>query len=267
MPWTDTHCHVPYEGLEDVDAVIAAARGAGVTRLISVGTDASQSAAACAVARAHTDGVVVVRATVGLHPHDAKDGVDSILPVLDAGMRDGVVVGIGECGLDYHYDHSPREVQRDAFAAQVALANERSLPLVVHTREAWDDTLQIIERAGVPARGVVFHCFTGGADEAQRCLALSLRVYLSFSGIVTFKRAEDVREAARLCPLDRLLVETDAPYLAPEPRRGRPNTPAWVPLVGAAIAAVQGVPTERVENATWRNATDVFGLPDSAPSP
>jgi TatD DNase family protein len=256
MPWTDSHCHVPYEGLEDVGAVLDAARAAGVARMVSVGTDASQSAAACDVARAH-DGVW---ATVGLHPHDAKDGVETIVPVLDAAVRDGVVVGVGECGLDYHYDHSPRGTQRDAFAAQIALAHERALPLVVHTREAWDDTLSILRADRVPARGVVFHCFTGGADDARACLSLGDAVWLSFSGILTFKRADDVRDAARLCPLDRVLVETDAPYLAPEPHRGRTNAPAFVPLVGAAIAAVQGVPTERVEDATWRNAEIVFGL-------
>lgn len=254
MPWTDSHCHVPYEGLEDAASVITAARDAGVTRLVTVGTDAQQSRDACDVARAH-DGVW---ATVGLHPHDAKNGVDTIVPVLDDGVRDGVVVAIGECGLDYHYDHSPREVQRDAFAAQVALARERDLALVIHTREAWDDTLSIVAAEGVPSRGVVFHCFSGGVDEARRCL--SLGAYLSFSGIVTFKRADDLRDAARLCPLDRLLVETDSPYLAPEPHRGRTNTPSWVPLVGAAIAAVQGVSTERVEDATWRNASGLFGL-------
>jgi len=256
MPWTDSHCHVPYEGMDDPAAVVDAARAAGVTRLVTVGTDAQQSAAACDAARAFGG----VWATVGLHPHDAKNGVDTIVPVLDDGARDGVVVAIGECGLDYHYDHSPRDVQRDAFAAQVALASARSLPLVVHTRDAWDDTLSILSTEGVPARGVVFHCFTGGADEARRCLSLDGEVWLSFSGIVTFKRAGDLRDAARICPLDRLLVETDSPYLAPEPHRGRANTPAWVPLVGAAIAAVQGVPTERVEDATWRNAAGAFGL-------
>jgi TatD DNase family protein len=254
MPWTDSHCHLPYEGLEDPAVVIAAAHDAGVSRLVTVGTDARQSAAACDVARAH-DGVW---ATVGLHPHDATQGVDTIVPVLDDGTRDGVVVAIGECGLDYHYDHSPRDVQRDAFASQVALGQARGLALVIHTREAWDDTFAILDAHGMPRAGVVFHCFTGGADEARRCLDRG--AYLSFSGIVTFKRADDVRDAARLCPLDRVLVETDSPYLTPEPHRGRANVPANVPLVGAAIAAVQGVPTDRVEEATSRNASELFGL-------
>jgi TatD DNase family protein len=226
MPWADNHCHVPYERLEDVASVVAEARAAGVERLITVGTDAAQSAAAIEAARAH-EGVF---ATVGLHPHDAVQGVETIVPLLDAPE----VVAVGECGLDYHYDHSPRDVQRAAFAAQVALANERGLALVIHTREAWDDTWAILESEGVPER-TVFHCFTGGPDEARRCLDLG--AWLSFSGIVTFKNADDVRGAVALCPLDRLLVETDAPYLAPVPHRGQVNRPAYLPAVGAAVAA------------------------------
>ena len=253
MAWTDSHCHVPYEGMANPAEVVDGARQAGVTRLVSVGTDAAQSALAIDVARVF-DGVW---ATVGLHPHDAKNGVDSILPALDDGMSDGVVVAIGECGLDYHYDHSPREMQRDAFAAQIALAHERDLALVIHTREAWDDTFEILAAERVPTR-TVFHCFTGGPDEARRCL--NLGAFLSFSGIVTFKGAQDVRDAAARCPLDRVLVETDSPYLAPVPHRGATNVPAYVPFVGAAVAALQGVTTDRVEDATWRNAELVLGL-------
>ena len=250
--WADSHCHLPYEGLEDVAAHVAAAREAGVGRMVSVGTDAAQSAAAVAVAQEH-DGVW---ATVGLHPHDATEGVDSIRSVLAAAPPD-VLVGIGECGLDYHYEHSPRDVQREAFAEQIRLAHELDLALVIHTREAWDDTWSVLEGEGVPPR-TIFHCFTGGEDEARRCLDLG--AWLSFSGIVTFKTADDVRDAARLCPLDRLLVETDSPYLAPVPHRGRTNTPSFVPLVGAAVAAVKGVPAEVVEGATWANTGVVFRL-------
>ena len=252
--WTDSHCHVPYKelGVE----VIAAARDAGVTRLVDVGTDAEQSAAAIAVAREH-DGVW---ATVGLHPHDAVKGVDTILPLLP-GER---VVAVGECGLDYHYDHSPRPVQRQAFAAQVALARAHGLALVVHSRQAWEDTFAILAAEGLPER-TVFHCFTGGPEEARR--ALDLGGHLSFSGIVTFKGAGDVRAAAALCPADRLLVETDAPFLAPVPHRGRPNLPAYVTVVGAAVAEIRGVAVEEVEHGTWAAATAVFGLPEGpAPS-
>ncbi|MDQ3757686.1 MAG: TatD family hydrolase [Actinomycetota bacterium] len=249
MAWFDNHCHVPYERLEDVAAVLAEARAAGVERVISVGTDAVQSAAAIEAARSH-DGVW---ATVGLHPHDAVQGVDTIVPLLD----EPEVVAVGECGLDYHYDHSPRDVQRAAFAAQVALAHERRLALVVHTREAWQDTWSILEAEGVPER-TVFHCFTGGADEARRCLDLGAS--LSFSGIVTFKNADDVRAAVALCPLDRLLVETDAPYLAPVPNRGEVNRPAWLPLVGAAVAEVKGVDVAVVEASSSEATERLYGL-------
>jgi TatD DNase family protein len=247
--WTDSHCHIPYEGVGA--EVIEEARAAGVARLITVGTDAAQSAAAIETARSH-DGVW---ATVGLHPHDAVQGVESIRKVLDA--RGPEVVAVGECGLDYHYDYSPRAVQREAFAAQVALAHSCRLALVIHTREAWDDTWAILAAEGVPDR-TVFHCFTGGAGEARR--ALDLGATLSFSGIVTFRSADDVRAAATLCPLDRMLVETDSPFLAPVPFRGRPNAPALVPVVGAAVAAARKVDTSVVEQATWANAERLFSL-------
>lgn len=248
MSWTDSHCHVPYPGIGT--EVIDEARATGVTRLINVGTDAEQSAAAVGVAQG-TEGVW---ATVGLHPHDASNGVDTILHLLG----EEKVVAVGECGLDYHYDHSPRPVQREAFAAQVALAHQHRLALVVHTREAWDDTFAVLDAGGVPER-TVFHCFTGGPVEARR--ALDLGAFLSFSGIVTFKGATDVREAAALCPLDRLLVETDAPFLTPVPHRGKPNRPAYVPLVGAAVAAAKGVDVADVEASSWASAAAVFELP------
>jgi TatD DNase family protein len=247
--WTDTHCHVPYR---DVDAgVVAEAKAAGVTRMISVGTDADQSAAAVDLAWS-TEGVW---ATIGLHPHEAKLGVETILPLLQ--RRGPEVVGVGECGLDYYYDHSPRPLQLDVFAAQIALARSFDLTLVIHTRDAWDDTFEVLGAEGVPER-TVFHCFSGGPPEARR--ALDVGAYLSFSGIVTFKTAEDVRAAAALCPPERLLVETDSPYLAPVPYRGKPNRPAWVALVGAAVAQARGEAVEEVERSSWDAATAAFGL-------
>lgn len=246
--WADSHCHLQYEGITE-DALARAAE-AGVGRVICVGTDAPQSARAIEVAREHPG---TVWATVGLHPHDAIQGVDTVVGLLGAPE----VVGIGECGLDYHYDHSPREVQREAFAAQIALAHQHGLALVIHTREAWDDTFDILAAEGVPER-TVFHCFTGGPTEARR--GLDAGASLSFSGIVTFKTAGDVRAAAALAPLERILVETDAPYLTPVPHRGTPNGPAFVGLVGAAVAAAKGVPVEEVEAATWANTAVLFGL-------
>jgi len=247
--WADSHCHLQYEGITE-DALARAAE-AGVGRIICVGTDAPQSEKAIEVARAHPG---TVWATVGLHPHDAIQGVEGIVGLLGPPE----VVGIGECGLDYHYDHSPREIQREAFAAQIGLAHQHGLALVIHTREAWDDTFAILRTEGVPER-TVFHCFTGGPTEARRCLDLGAS--LSFSGIVTFKTAGDVREAAALAPLDRILVETDAPYLTPVPHRGAPNGPVFVALVGAAVAAAKGLPVEDVEAATWANTAALFGLP------
>jgi TatD DNase family protein len=247
--WADSHCHLQYEGITG-DALARAAE-AGVGRVICVGTDAGQSAKAIEVARAHPG---KVWATVGLHPHDASHGVDGILGLLGAAE----VVGIGECGLDYHYDYSPRQVQREAFAAQIALAHQHGLALVIHTREAWDDTFAILDAEGVPER-TVFHCFTGGPAEARR--ALDVGASVSFSGILTFKTAGDVREAAALAPLDRVLVETDAPYLTPVPHRGTPNQPAHVALVGAALAAAKGVSVQEVEDATWANTAALFRLP------
>ncbi|MDP8936887.1 MAG: TatD family hydrolase [Actinomycetota bacterium] len=247
--WFDSHCHLQYDGIGP-DALDRAA-AAGVGAMVCVGTDAEQSARAIEVARAAPGRVW---ATVGLHPHDAANGTASLVPLLDGAPE---VVAVGECGLDYHYDHSPREVQRTAFAEQVALASERGLTLVIHTREAWDDTFAILESEGVPDR-TVFHCFTGGPVEARR--ALDVGALLSFSGIVTFKKADEVREAAILAPLDRILVETDAPYLSPAPHRGRPNEPALVAVVGAAVAQVRGVPAADVESATWANAGAVFAL-------
>jgi TatD DNase family protein len=250
VSWTDNHCHLDDERFEGgAAAVIAAARAAGVERMITIGTDAARSRMALDIAAAH-DGVW---ATVGLHPHDAKDGVDTIVGLLG----EPGVVAVGECGLDYHYDNSPRDVQRAAFAAQIALANARDLALVIHTREAWDDTFELLRAEGTPAR-TVFHCFSGGRDEAERCLDLG--AFLSFSGIITFPKAPEVREAAALCPIDRLLVETDAPYLTPVPHRGKPNQPAFVPLVGAAVAEVKGVDVEAVAEASSAAATAVFGL-------
>jgi TatD DNase family protein len=246
--WTDSHCHID----EDADAV-PAARAAGVTRVITVGTDAASSARAVALAEAEAG----VWATVGLHPHDAAQGLSGVVALLEPASRSPMIVAVGECGLDYHYDHSPRAVQRAVFATQVALAQQLGLGLVIHTREAWADTFSILDSEGVPDR-TVFHCFTGGPDEARR--ALDLGAALSFSGIATFPSAVDVRDAARLCPIDRLLVETDSPYLAPVPFRGRRNSPALVPVVGAGVASARGVAVALVEEATWGNATHLFEL-------
>ncbi len=239
--WTDTHCHVLDEkmALSPSDS-FESARQAGVTRFIVIGTDRETSEAAIELAAQHPD----VWATVGLHPHDATHGTSSIADLASSPR----VVAIGECGLDYYYEHSPRDVQLKEFAAQIELAKQHDLTLVIHTRDAWEDTFDVLDAEGIPER-TVLHCFTGGPDEAKKCLDRG--AFLSFSGIVTFKNATDVRDAAMLCPLDRLLVETDSPFLSPVPHRGKPNEPAHVAVVGTAIADMRKIsPSELAETST-----------------
>jgi TatD DNase family protein len=165
------------------------------------------------------------------------------------------VIAIGECGLDYYYEHSPRDVQMKAFAEQIALAKEHNMTLVIHTRDAWQDTFDVLDAEGMPSHTII-HCFTGGPDEARQCLDRG--AYLSFSGIVTFKNATELREAAVLCPNDRVLVETDSPFLAPVPHRGRPNEPAHVGLVGTAIADLRGQDPAEFARQTTANALAAF---------
>jgi len=256
LGWVDSHCHLGWETAEDdPETTIAEALAAGVEAMVCVGTDLATSRRAVELAGRHPE----VRATVGLHPHDAAN-LAAEWPEIEALAREraDVVVGIGEGGFDYFYEHSDRAAQDAAFRAHVQLAHELDRALVIHSRDAWDDTFRVLAEAGVPAR-TVFHCFTGGPDEARR--ALDLGAYLSFSGIVSFKNADDVRAAAALVPRDRVLVETDAPYLAPVPHRGRPNRPAWVVDVGTALAAAMGLSVDDVATATRDNAVAVFGHP------
>jgi len=250
MTWIDNHCHLHDARIPGgAAAAVDAARAAGVTAMITVGCDRATSLAAIAVANQFDD----VWATVGLHPHDSVNGVETITDLFDHTK----VIAVGECGLDFHYDHSPRELQREAFVEQIQLAHHLRLPLIIHTREAWVETFDILRAEGVPPR-TIFHCFTGGADEARQCLDLG--GFLSFSGIVTFKTATDVQAAAKLCPADRLLVETDSPYLAPLPHRGKPNQPANVALVGAFLADLRGDDIEAVAAASTAATCLAFAL-------
>lgn len=250
LRWIDDHCHLDRDPVRATEQVTAAA-AVGVERLISVGCDVDQSADYIDLARRHPG---VVWATAGVHPHDAKGGLGG----LEALLVEPEVVAVGECGLDFHYDHSPRDEQAEVFAAQIAMAFASDLALVIHTREAWPETFDILAAEGVPPR-TVFHCFTGGPDEARRCLDLG--AVLSFSGIVSFPSARDLHAAAQVCPLDRLLVETDSPFLAPVPHRGQTNRPAWVVDVAAAVAAIKDVALEDVAAATWGTACATYGLP------
>jgi TatD DNase family protein len=246
--WIDSHCHL--QSLRDPDTAVERARAAHVTGMVCVGTDLETSQQAIDLAAHHPE----VRATVGLHPHDASRLSDEWVELEPLAAADNVVA-IGETGFDFHYMHSPADAQEAAFRAQIGLARGLDRALVIHSRDAWDATFRVLAEEGPPPR-TIFHCFTGGPDEARR--ALDLGAFLSFSGIVTFPNADDVRGAAAITPLDRLLVETDAPYLAPVPYRGRENEPALVPLVGAAVAAARGTGEPEIAERTSTNAADVF---------
>jgi TatD DNase family protein len=271
--WFDSHCHLQdayvAERGGEVDLTLQRAFSSGVERAICVGTDEVTSRQALALVRSFRDrpgGVPQLWATIGLHPHEASRGTAGVRELVDeelgrateTGSR--VLVGIGECGLDYHYDHSARAEQRAAFADQIAFAHAHGLTLVVHSREAWDDMFSIFGTEGVPRR-TVLHCFTGGPSELERCLALG--TFVSFSGIVTFKNALEVQAAAQQCPIDRLLVETDTPFLAPVPYRGKANEPGFVPYVGAAIAALRGVAPGAIAVSSAAAAARAFGLDPS----
>jgi TatD DNase family protein len=251
LEWIDDHCHL--DGATDAPEQVRRANAAGVVGMITVGTSLERSAAALDLARS----LPGVWSTVGVHPHDARDGTDGIEELLSAGLADRTAVGVGECGLDYHYRHSPPEDQRDVFGCHIDLANELDLPLVIHTREAWDDTFELLDRHGVPSR-TVFHCFTGGPDEADE--ALTRGALLSISGIVTFPSATSLRAAVAAAPLERLMVETDSPYLAPVPHRGSRNTPERVVHVGTAVAELQGRDPAEVAAATVATTVGFYGL-------
>lgn len=251
--WIDSHCHLQLDGaLAGADALVDRAREAGVRAIVCVGTDLETSRQALELAARHR----IVFATVGLHPHDASKlaaewGQLEMLTAVEE------VVAVGEAGFDLHYEHSPRDEQELAFRTQIRLARDRRRPLVVHSREAWDDTFRVLEEEGPPE--TVFHCFSGGVSEARR--ALDLGAHVSFSGIVSFDGADDVREAAAFVPADRLLVETDSPYLAPKPHRGATNEPAYVVHVGEAVATARGIAVDEVAEISTANARRVFGLP------
>ncbi len=243
--WFDNHCHLGADAGEVVDR----ARAGGVVGMVTVGCDLDDSRAAIVTASAHDD----VWATAGVHPHEASHGVEGLADLLS----EPKVVAVGEAGLDFHYDHSPRDAQREVFAAQVGLANAHDLPLVIHTREACEETFALLDAEGVPNR-TVFHCFTGGPDEARE--GLERGALLSFSGIITFRAADDLRSAAAICPLDRVMVETDSPFLTPVPHRGKANEPAHVALVGAAVAEAMGRRVDEVAEATTANARVFYAL-------
>lgn len=250
--WIDAHCHL--DMVAESAEVLEQLERSDIVGVVTIGTDMDSSRIALDIARSHD----AVWCSAGVHPHDASDGLEGLRDLVRGALdqRDPLVA-IGECGLDYHYDNSPRHVQRRVFADQVGLAHEFGLPLVVHTRDAWEDTFDILDSESVPDRTVI-HCFTGGPEQAAA--AIDREMFLSMSGIVTFRSADDIREAVRITPLDRMMVETDSPFLTPVPHRGKPNTPLLVPLVGAALAEVKDVSVDEVASVTTATAVRFYGL-------
>lgn len=253
----DSHAHIQgkeYAG--ETAAVIERARAAGVEKIIVVGGAGDMSSNTEAVALAET--YPKVFATVGMHPHDAKDVGDMELAMLKKLTAHAKVVAVGEAGLDYYYNHSAHDVQRRVFAQFIQMAVETGLPLIVHERDGAREAAELLRnQGGGKLRGVI-HCFTGTYEAA--CAYMDLGFYLSFTGIITFKNAEALREVVRKAPLDRMLVETDSPYLTPVPYRGRRNEPAYVRFVAETIAAVKNVPVDDVARITSANVETLFGI-------
>lgn len=255
----DSHCHLAGEEFaSDLESVVSRARAAGVsTALCIVATgDRQEAERATLVRRAWPQ----VRFAAGVHPHQAAEftgKVDVAREAVRRSVQEHRACAVGEIGLDYHYDFSPRDVQREIFRAQIELALELQLPVIIHTREATEDTFEILRETGAGKLRGVFHCFTG--DEAMARSALDINFYLSFAGIVTFPRADSIRAAAKMTPADRVLAETDAPYLAPVPYRGKRNEPAYVAEVVAKLAEVRSVPAGDLAAEVTRNFASLFG--------
>ncbi|MGH6866178.1 MAG: TatD family hydrolase [Methyloceanibacter sp.] len=245
----DSHCHLDFRELEgELDGVLARARDAGVGLILSISTRVRTFPELREIAERHEN----VFCSVGTHPHNAAEEPDITVEELVELSRHPKVVAIGEAGLDYHYEHSPRDVQKKVFRTHIAAARQTGLPLVIHAREADSDIARILEEE--TAKGAfpfVLHCFTSGAELARRGLALG--GYISFSGVVTFKKSDTLREIAMAVPFDRLLVETDAPYLAPEPYRGKTNEPAFVVHTAARLAGMRGLGEGEMARDTTEN--------------
>jgi TatD DNase family protein len=252
--FTDSHCHLNYKGLvEQQQAVLERARAAGVTAMLNISTRESEWDEVIGLAEREDD----VWASVGIHPHEADAHPDVQTATLIERAAHPRVVGIGESGLDYYYDHSDRDRQRASFRAHIAAARETGLPIIVHTRDAEDDTYAILaEEMGKGAYGGVIHCFTASWGFAEKALELGL--YVSISGIVTFKNAADLQSSAIMIPSDRLLIETDAPFLAPVPHRGRPCEPAFVADTARFLAGLRGEPVGVLAERTGANFRSLF---------
>lgn len=251
----DAHCHLTgsYLAPEAVETTLERARESGVTGFIAVGTDLEDSRRVLDLVHSHSG----IQASLGIHPHEAKSWDDATEAALESLLRDPGVRFVGETGLDWHYDLSPREQQEVVFRAQIRLARKLRKPLMIHTRSAPEATLRILKEEGAGEVQGIIHCFSEDKPFAEK--ALDLGFYLSFSGIVTFKKAEAVREVAAWAPEDRILVETDAPFLAPVPFRGRPNEPGYVRYTADQVAELRGISSLKVAELTTRNLEALCG--------
>ncbi len=251
----DSHCHLDdVRFAPDLEAVVGRAREAGVEWMMTIGTGDGPPDLEVAIRLA--DRFDCVYATVGVHPHDASKVTPETLKHLEQLVRHPKVLAVGEIGLDYHYDNSPREAQRDVFEAQMDIAARAGKPIVIHTREAWPDTFAALTQYWAPERGGIMHCFSGGPLEAERSLGLGF--HLSFAGMLTYPKAVEIQQAACATPSSRLLVETDAPYLTPIPHRGKRNEPAHVALTARKLAELRGEDFDIVAQTTSRNWADLL---------
>ena len=256
MEWFDSHCHVDEEAFDgDRDEALARMAEHGITRYAVIGSDMVTSRRAICFAAEHAGAIAVG----GIHPHEAKGFREEDLATLADWYRQGKIRAIGEIGLDYYYDHSPREIQKEVCLRQMELAWELNAPVAFHIRDAHAEMLEIMKGMKARLTGGIIHCFSGSAEMAKEYLKLGY--YISFAGPLTFKKAPRLQEACRLIPRDRLLIETDSPYMAPEPVRGRRNEPANARYVGLKLAELRGEPPEEVAAYTTANAMKVYGLP------
>jgi TatD DNase family protein len=252
----DSHCHLEDKRFAgEVEATLTRMREAGVARCILAGSDVETSEQIAKLAAAHVN----VYGVVGVHPHEAKSFTQDTLTRLAALLAQPRIVGVGEIGLDYYYDFSPREMQREAFAQQLVFACEKGVPAVFHVRDAHGDTLDMFRAHKGQLPAGVLHCYTGSVESAREYLGMGF--YISFSGTVTFANAHNLQEAARYVPLSRLLVETDSPYLAPVPMRGKRNEPAYVRYVAEKVAQLRGIPLETLIEQTTANVEKLYGIP------
>jgi TatD DNase family protein len=258
MNLVDSHCHLDDAKFDaDREQVLERAQAAGVRTMLAIGTGDGPPDLEAGIRLAEKSPAIY--ATAGVHPHNAAKTDDSTMPRLRELLRHPRVVGLGEIGLDYHYDVSPRDRQQAVFREQLAIAGEARTPIIIHTREAWEDTmLELRTRWAPTGLPCVLHCFTGNAAQVRE--ALELDFFVSFAGIVTYPKALDVQEAARLVPLDRLLIETDAPYLAPVPHRGKRNEPAFVAETARKLAELRGEPLEVLASESAANFRRIFGI-------